>query len=58
MSNEKLSTRVGVIWLLESKNLEIYSYKVKGFVKAINVSLQDPLGLAPNKSFILQKLGI
>ena len=37
MSNKKLSTRVGVNWLLKSKNLGIYFNQIKGFVKVINI---------------------
>ena len=32
-----------MIYLLKSKSLRIYSYKVKDFMKAININLQDPL---------------
>ena len=39
--------------MLKSKNLGSYSYKAKGFVKAININFQDPLRFDPQKKLYL-----
>ena len=41
--------------MLKSKNLGSYSYKAKGFVKAININLQDPLRFDPQQKLHFSK---
>ena len=41
--------------MLKSKNLGSYSYKAKGFVKAININLQDPWRFDPQQKLHFSK---